>query len=356
MRVVITGATGNVGTSVVERLSADDTVTEIVGVARRPTDWSPPKTRWVSADVAVDDLTPVFRGADAVVHLAWMFQPTHKPLATWRNNVLGSMRVFDAMVSADVPRLVHASSIGAYAPGPDHERVDESWPTNALPIAAYGREKSYLERVLDVFEHDHPDIRVVRLRPGFIFKRSSAEAQRRLFAGPLLPNSLVRPGLIPLLPDLPGLRLQALHSQDAAQAYLLAVTRDVRGAFNIAAEPVVDAQALARLLKARVVRLPRWPIRRALAAAWRLHLVPASPQLLDLALSLPVMDTTRATTELGWQPSVDAIAAIAEVVEGMRQGAGGDTPPLDEDAGGRFRQREIASGVGEQGGVSEGDR
>lgn len=37
MRVLITGATGNVGTSLVERLAADDTVTEIVGLARRST-------------------------------------------------------------------------------------------------------------------------------------------------------------------------------------------------------------------------------------------------------------------------------------------------------------------------------
>jgi nucleoside-diphosphate-sugar epimerase len=353
MRVVITGATGNVGTSVVERLAQDDAaVTEIVGVARRGTDWSPPKTRWVQADILVDDLEAVFRGADAVVHLAWIFQPTHNPLATWRNNVLGAIRVFDAVAAAGVGALIHASSIGAYSPGPDHEPVDESWPTHALSTAAYGREKSYVERVLDIFERDHPQVRVVRLRPGFIFKRSSAEEQRRLFAGPLLPNSLVRPGLIPVMPDLPGLRLQALHARDAAQAYHLALTRDVRGPFNVAAEPVLDAQSLARLLGARVVHVPLLPVRAALAAAWRLHLVPASPQLLDLALSLPVMDTTRATTELGWTQSVDALSAVGEVIEGMRQGAGGQTPPLRSDAGGRLRHGELASGVGEQGGVS----
>jgi UDP-glucose 4-epimerase len=194
VRVVITGATGNVGTSVVERLASDDTVTEVVGVARRGTDWSPPKTCWITADVAVDDLEPVFRDADAVIHLAGAFQPTHRPLATWRNNVLGSMRVFDAVASAGVPVLVHASSVGAYSPRADGERVDESWPTNALPTAAYGREKSYVERVLDTFERDHAGVRVVRLRPGFIFKRSSTEAQRRLFVGPLLPNGTAAAG------------------------------------------------------------------------------------------------------------------------------------------------------------------
>ena len=356
MRMVITGATGNVGTSVIERLTADDAVTEIVGVARRRPDWSPPRTAWVTVDVATDDLEPVLAGADAVIHLAWAFQPTHRPLSTWRNNVLGSIRVFDAVASARVPVLVYASSVGAYSPGPNGDRVDESWPTNALPTAAYGREKSYVERVLDIFERDHPDIRVVRLRPGFIFKHSSAEEQRRLFAGPLLPNGLLRPDLIPVLPDLPGLRLQALHARDVATAYHLAVTRDVRGAFNIAAEPVLDARVLAELLEARVVRLPRAVARAALSAAWRLHLAPSTPDLLDLALSLPVMDTTRATSELGWHADVDARSAVTEVLEGMRRGAGGRTPPLRPEAGGRLRHRELRTGVGERACVSDDDR
>lgn len=352
MRVVITGATGNVGTSLVERLGADDTVTEIVGVSRRATDWQPAKTRWVRADVLDDDLTPVFQGADAVAHLAWIFQPTHDPVATWRNNVIGSLRVFEAVAAAGVPALVYASSVGAYSPGPTDDRVDESWGTHALPVAGYGREKSYVERILDTFERDHPDTRVVRLRPGFIFKRSSAEAQRRLFAGPFLPNALVRRSLIPVVPDLPGMRFQALHSHDAGEAYRLAITRDVRGPFNIAAEPVVDAASLGEALGARPVPLPKWAARMTLDALWRLHLVPASPYLLDLALSLPLMDTRRARDELGWEPTVGALDALDEVIDGMREGAGGATPPLARQTGGRGRRREVLTGVGGKGGVT----
>jgi nucleoside-diphosphate-sugar epimerase len=356
MRVLITGATGNVGTSLVERLAADDAVTEIVGVARRPTTWQPGKTRWIQADVGRDDLEPVFREADAVVHLAWIFQPTHDPVATWKNNVIGSIRVFQAVAAAGVPALVHASSVGAYSPGPSDEAVTESWPTHALPTAGYGREKSYVERMLDLFEREHPDTRVVRLRPGFIFKRSSAEAQRRLFAGPLLPNALVRRQLLPVIPDLPGMRFQALHSIDAAEAYRLAVTSDVRGPFNIAAEPVVDARTLGELLGARPVRMPRWAARAALDGLWRLHLVPASPHLLDLALSLPLMDTSRARRELGWRPTVGALDALAETLAGMREGSGGATPPLAPDAGGRLRNRELQTGVGQKGGVTPDGR
>jgi nucleoside-diphosphate-sugar epimerase len=356
MRVLITGATGNVGTSLVERLGADDEVTEIIGVARRPTTWRPPKTSWVRADVARDDLEPIVRGVDAVVHLAWIFQPTHDPTTTWDNNVRGSRRVFEAVAAAGVPTLVHASSVGAYSPGSSDVRVDESWPTHAVPTAGYGREKSYVERLLDVFERDQPDTRVVRLRPGFIFKRSSAEGQRRLFAGPLLPNALVQRKLIPVVPDLPGLRFQALHSCDAAEAYRLAVHADVRGAFNVASEPIVDAQTLGQLLGARPVPMPAWPARLAVDLLWRLHLVPASPHLLDLFLSLPIMDISRAHDELGWRPTVDALEALGEVIDGMRDGAGGATPPLAPETGGPLRVQELRTGVGERGGITDDGR
>ncbi len=348
MRVVITGATGNVGTSLVEVLGAEDRVSSILGLARRLPEWAPPKTTWASADVAEDDLRPHFDGADVVVHLSWIFQPTHDHVRTWRNNVLGAIRVFDAVREAGVPALVYASSVGAYSPGPDDRPVDESWPTHALPTAAYGREKSYVERVLDTFEQGNPDVRVVRLRPGFIFKRESAAAQRRLFAGPLLPGALVRPGLIPVVPDVPGLRFQALHTKDAAHAYRLAIVGDARGAFNIAADPVVDPPKLGELLGARPVKIPAFLLRQAAAVAWRLHLAPASPMLVDLALSLPVMDVTRARSELGWEPSTTSLDAIAEFLDGLRKGAGMETPPLDTKAGGAAREKELETGVGER--------
>ena len=349
LRVVVVGATGNVGTSLVQALGEDPEVDSIVGLARRLPDWSPPKTTWARADVTRTNLVSHFRSANVVVHLAWIFQPTHDPLATWRTNALGSIRVFEAVANAGVPALVYASSIGSYAPGPpDGRPVDESWPTHALPTAAYGREKSYVERVLDTFERDHPEIRVVRMRPAFIFKLESASEQRRLFAGPLLPGRLVRPELLPVVPDIPGLRLQALHSADAAQAYRLAVVRPVRGAFNVAADPVLDPKTLAEFLDARPVRVPPGLVRAVIAAGWHLHLIPASPTLFDLALSLPVMDSLRARHELGWEPTRTSLEAIGELFEGLRTGAGMDTPPLRPDGGGRFRGREVATGVGER--------
>ncbi len=347
MRVVIVGATGNIGTSLVEALGQDADVQSVVGVSRRPPDLRVPKVTWQRADIRTDDLSELFAGADAVVHLAWLFQPTHRPSVTWANNVEGGIRVFRAASQARVPKLVYSSSVGAYSPGPKDEAVAESWPTDGWPDAAYTREKPYLERVLDGIELANPDLAVVRIRPGFVFKHGAASQQRRLFAGPLLPNRLVRPGLVPIVPDVPGLRFQAVHTVDVAEAFRLAVLRPVRGAFNIAAEQIVDAQLLADCLHAKVVPVPAWPVRTALAAAWRLHLVPASPGLLDAVLRVPIMDTTRARTELGWEPKHTAKDAIEEFLRGLRHGAGLPTPPLAASVPGG-RGRELGTGIGSQ--------
>jgi UDP-glucose 4-epimerase len=329
MRIVVIGATGNVGTSVVESLSRAPEVTSILGVARRRPEWSAPKTEWATADMAKDDLTPHLQGADALVLLAWLIQPTHDPVATWRVNVLGSLRVLQAMVDAGVPALVYASSLAAYSPGPKDRRVDESWPTNGWPTAAYSRDKAYLERVLDAFELQHPDRRIVRMRTAFIFKKESAPQQQRLFAGPLLPTAFLQPGRIPVLPDMPELQFQAMHSYDAGEAYRLAVVGSVRGPFNIAAEPVLDTAELAALLKARPVRTPTGAVRSALAAAWHLHAAPASPHLFDAFLRLPIMDTSRARDELGWSPRYSSLDAMREFLSGLHDHAGMATPPLE---------------------------
>jgi UDP-glucose 4-epimerase len=344
-RVVVVGATGNVGTSVVAALAEDPGVASILGVARRLPQWSVPRTEWAQADITRDDLVSLFRGADVVIHLAWLIQPTHSPLITWRTNVEGSLRVFRAAAEAGVPALVYASSVGAYSPGPKDKAVAEDWPTHGWPTASYTREKAYVERSLDAFERSHPDIRVVRLRPGFIFKRESASEQRRLFIGPLLPNQLVRPGLVPIVPDLPGLRFQAVHTADIGEAYRLAALRTVRGPFNIAADPVVDAKLLADIFGARVVTVPRWPVRAAAWLAWQLHLVPASPYLLDAFLRLPIMDTNRARTELGWSPRYSSREALEEFLGGLRDGAGISTPPLTRKVPGG-RGHEARTGVG----------
>jgi UDP-glucose 4-epimerase len=347
MRLVVTGATGNVGTSLLSLLAAEPAVSAIVGVARRRPGWENLKTSWVQADVRHDDLDAVFAGADAVVHLAWLIQPSRELELIREVNVDGSRRVFEAAARAGVSTLVHASSIGAYSKGPKDATVSEEWPTQGIPTSFYSRHKVEAERILDRVEREHPDLRVVRLRPALIFKREAASGIRRLFVGPLLPSPLVRSQLVAGVPSHPRLRVQAVHSLDVADAYRRAViTPAARGAYNVAAEPVLDGPEVARLLGARPVPVNAGVLRAATVAAYKLRLHPTPAGWLDLALGVPLMDSTRARVELGWEPRHSASDALLELLDGLRESAGFPTPPLDRGTSGPLRVRELLTGVG----------
>ncbi len=346
MRVIVTGATGNVGTSVLRALSADPGVDEIVALARRDPQRALDSARFVRADITTADLARMFAGADAVVHLAWLIQPGRDEATTRRVNVEGSRRVFEAVIAAKVPALIHASSVGAYSPGPKDRRVDETWPTHGIATSFYSRHKAEVERELDRLEAEHPHLRVVRLRPGLIFKREAATEIRRLFVGPLLPRRLLRSSLVPVSPAIPELLFQAVHSDDVGEAYRAAVLSDCAGAFNIAAEPVIGPAEVAEMLHARPVRVSPRVLRAGAAISYRMRLQPAEPGWVDMGLGVPLMSIERAHGELGWVPAHSAIDALRELTDGMRDGADDRTAPLARSTSGPGRIREFLTGLG----------
>lgn len=350
MRVVIIGASGNCGTALIRALEAEPAVESVLGIARRiPDEWRPAKLEWHAADIAEDDLVGPMRGADVVVHLAWLIQPSHDVAVLERTNVHGSARVFDAVLAAGVPSLVYASSIGAYSPAPhDGVRRDESWPTEGVPPNDYSAQKSRVEALLDGFQERAPELRVVRLRPGLVFQRDAASGIRRLFAGPLLPRWILRGDRVPAVPDIPGLVTQCVHADDLADAYRRAIVNErASGAYNVAAEPVLDAATIAEALgAARIVPMPREVVRAAADLAWKAHLQPTPGDWLDLAIESPLMDTSRIRSQLGWEPSVGSTAALRELVQGIGDGAGLTTPPLSPETSGPARAKEFSTGIG----------
>src|SRR3954465_14199661 len=112
--VAITGASGNVGTALLRRLTGSGAA-EIRALARRqPPDVAPHEgVRWPLADlgeVASEQvLGELLDGADAVVHLAWALQPGRHPEALRRVNVEGTRRVMRAATAAGGAHVVHMS-------------------------------------------------------------------------------------------------------------------------------------------------------------------------------------------------------------------------------------------------------
>src|SRR4051812_5345720 len=119
MKIVVLGASGNVGTALLRALEAEPAVDEVVAAARRPPDrWASAKTTWRSVDIVADPLEPLLAGADAVVHLAWLIQPSRDRAQTHGVNVGGSRRGMAALAAPRVPPPRHASAIRADSPRP----------------------------------------------------------------------------------------------------------------------------------------------------------------------------------------------------------------------------------------------
>jgi nucleoside-diphosphate-sugar epimerase len=334
MRIAITGATGNVGTALLRRFAGEDV--EVVGICRRSPEPVAPYAgvRFEHLDVAgagaLERLTEVLQGVDAVVHTAWLIQPARDPEEMTRVNVTGSRNVVHAALRAGVPHLVHLSSIGAYATHPsDDGRVQESWPATGIPPSQYSREKAFVETQLDDVEREHPELVVTRIRPALVFQRDAGSEIARYFAGGLVPTRAIRRIPLPVLPLPQDLRFQVVHADDLADAIARVVQRVPGGAFNVADEPVLTGADLAAAFKApRHLPVNRKLLRVAADVTYRAHVHPVQPGWLDLLYGVPVMHTTRAREVLDWKPAHAARDVLTELLDGMREHAGGPTGPL----------------------------
>ncbi|HZG03181.1 MAG TPA: NAD-dependent epimerase/dehydratase family protein [Streptomyces sp.] len=330
MRIVVTGATGNIGSALVRRLRAEGTH-HLVGLARRLPDG--PDSRgvdWRSVDLSTEacreTLVEAFDGADAVVHLAWGFQPSHDLTYLAELGIGGTRRVLRAVAGTGVPHLVHMSSVGAYSPKKDDRPVDESWPTGGVPSSRYSRHKAAAERLLDRHEASGTGTLVTRLRPGIVGQRAAGSALLRYGVPAFVPAGAL--GLLPVLPMDRRLTIPMVHTDDVAEAIAAVLHQRAGGPFNLAADTPVTAAVIADALGARLVHVPSAVVRAAMSAAWHARLQQVDTGWLDMGFALPMLDTARARTELGWAPGKDGPEVFAEVVEGMKEAASGRTPVL----------------------------
>jgi UDP-glucose 4-epimerase len=333
--IVVTGASGNVGTGVLRRLAADLPDVPVVAVCRRVPPAVPPYdgVRWLAVDLSSDLARPrleqAFRGASAVVHLAWAIQPVRAANRMRRTNVDGTATVLRAARAAGVRHLIHASSLGAYAPGAPAP-VDETWPDSGQRTSAYSVQKVLVERMLDHFERENPDIGVARIRPTLVVQRLAASEIKGLFLGPLVVRpalEALRRGLLPVFPLPAGLALQFVHADDVGDAVVRILERRSTGVFNLAAD-ALDVRQLADIVGARPLEVSPDGMRAVVQVLFALHALAASPGWFDVATRTPLMDTARARDELGWTPRHSSTECGRELLDALADGVVGASAAL----------------------------
>ncbi|MGN6441796.1 MAG: NAD-dependent epimerase/dehydratase family protein [Arthrobacter sp.] len=340
MRIAITGASGNAGTALLRNLQGQlarkPGSLQLVGISRRLPDTSQEPyvgVQWHTLDVGLEQDRPKLEnallGVDAVVHLAWQIQPNHNLDLLHRTNVTGTKNLLEAAARAGVKQVVCASSVGAYSKAGKDPRRDETWPATGMAGSHYSRHKAEQEKLLDEFTAAHPDISVARLRPGLIFQGRAGSEIGRFFLGHVFPRLVPRKPWLPLLPAPDNLVFQAVHADDVAEAYWRAVDQRASGAFNIAAEPVLNPQELGRILGAkRILPVPMRLLHAVVDLTWRARIQPTDSGWVEMAAGAPIMDTSRARRILGWEPKVSSIDAVKELLLGMGTGEGAAPSPV----------------------------
>jgi nucleoside-diphosphate-sugar epimerase len=252
-------------------------------------------------------------------------------------NVDGTRRLARAAAAAGVQQFVHMSSLGAYTEGAVGQRVTEDWPTTGIPTSQYSRDKSEAERhVREVFLR-YPDTTLTIVRPTLVLQPEAGSELGRYFLGPLLFGAARRlPGrmarLLPL--PIPTLAVSFVHADDVADAVERMLDRRAPGPFNLAAEPLMGADDIARALGSWRLPTPAWALRTGLQAAFSAHVVPTEPGWLDIALQAPALDSTRARKVLDWAPFHRGDEVLAQFAAALARGEGAPGPLL-APAGGR---------------------
>jgi nucleoside-diphosphate-sugar epimerase len=326
LTVAVTGPTGTFGAGLVPLLEQEPRVGRVIGIARRPFDpadrgWS--KLAYRRGDVRdAVALREAFEGADVVVHLAFVVTGNASRRTIREINVDGTLQAFRAAAASGARRFVYASSVAAYGfHGDNPVGMTEDWPVRPAHRLFYAREKAELEQALAEEARRHPDLDLYLLRPSIVVGPNMLGGKALLpgVLGPL--NRFVpdRPRRlpVPVVLPVPLLTMQLVHETDVGQALLRCTLGEgPPGAYNIAGDGTVTAADVARAFGIVPVPLPAGPVRGAARLVSRLPLLPPAAEWAEAAGHPSIMDTTRAKTQLGWEPRYTALAALHDTVPG----------------------------------------
>lgn len=323
MKVLVTGATGFLGSSIVRRLCADGM--EVRALVRPGRELSPAGVESSIGDVCDEaSLQEAVRGVDGVVHAAARVDTKGRWEEFAEANIRGTRRVIRAAQNAGARVVVHISSLSVYAVPSDGVTITEDSPYESESDSRghYSRSKLAADRL--ALAEAGRGAPVVVLRPGLLYgpgKRPPLARQSFDFQGRKLilatPNYTLPMAYTDNTADAVALALQTPAA--IGQAFTI-VDDNIRQAeytdlYRAAAgeswRPFflpVDLVANAALVAEKVLRLARrrspvtyHQVKRATRQAW--------------------FDTSRAQQVLGWHPKVSVAQGLQAAFASLQAAA-----------------------------------
>ncbi|MBI2845132.1 MAG: NAD(P)-dependent oxidoreductase [Chloroflexi bacterium] len=296
-RVLVTGGSGFLGISLVQRLVELDYRPRVLDLRELSQPALEDKVDFIKGDVRNLDLVrKVCQGVDTVFHLAAAVLPTRGRKTFMSINVGGTRNLLQASLEQRVQQVVHVSTSAVYGI-PRHCPITEE--TEFRPLGDYGWAKFYGEEECRRYRAQR--LKVCILRPRTIL------GPGRLGIFHILFDWIKRNKPIPIIGSGHNL-FQLISLQDMVEACLLAAERGENQDFNIGAEEYstvrADLEALIQYAGSGSRLLAISPL-LAKTSLWTLDRLRLSP-LMDwhyLTADKPFyFDISKAKALLGWQP------------------------------------------------------
>ena len=321
MTVLVTGATGFVGSAVARRLIAEG---EPVRVLVRPSS-NHANIETLQVEVAEGDLRDrdslerALRGCDTVFHVAADYRLwSRRPQDLYDSNVTGTRNVMEAALAAKVRRVVYTSSVATLGLAGDGSPADEETPSGLHDmIGHYKRSKFLAEQVVTTLVAE-------RGLPAVIVNPSTPVGTGDVKPTPT--GRMIRDAALGRIPAYVDTGLNIVAVEDVARGHLLALAkgaigrRYVLGGDNLALRDILACIAELAQRKPPSIRLPRgliYPV-AYLSQAIAVLTGGQEPQVtvdgLRMSKKLMYFSSARAERELGYtaRPAREALRAATE--------------------------------------------
>lgn len=309
-RVLITGADGFLGRSLVAALAASGECEVLVAqdVREVPESRRLPGVVYEQQDVRDANVVDALRrhGIDTVVHLASIVTPGRGSSREFEYSVdvLGTQNLLQACVNAGVAHLLVSSSGAAYGYHADNpDWLVETDPLRGNEVFAYSHHKRLVEEALALYRQVQPQLKQTVFRIGTILGETVDNQITALFE---------KPRLIAIQgSDSPFV---FIWDQDVTGAFLHALRTGREGQFNVAGDGALTIHEIARRLGKKTRDFPASVLASVLWVGSRLGLSRYGPEQLDFLRYRPVLDNRRLKEQLGYRPAKTSVEAFEAFV------------------------------------------
>jgi UDP-glucose 4-epimerase len=327
MRYVITGGSGYIGSRLVDMLSRrEDTDRIVICDVAPPRGGYHPKTEFERTDVrdregvraVLERVRP-----DALIHLAFILNPSHDEHFMYDVDVNGTHNVLEAAGKAGTQHVLVASSAVAYGAFPDNPvPLTEEDPVRGVASFSYARDKTESDRICQLWAAKYPERVMTIVRPCIVL-------------GPNVDNYLVRLWTKqPFTPDVGSLEMpmQFVHEEDVVEAVTALLLGRHGGAFNVAGDGEITVRETAELISSPIRRMPLRAYRALARATWTARLSETPSGQIEFALHPWVVSTEKLKRTTGWQPAHTSRETFEIAMRAHGKLAPAATPPAEEPA------------------------